>query len=594
MRSGKQGGFTLLELSVVLIIIGVVTSIGVSSGITALESAKRAQTTSKLNVIESALQIFRVQNNRLPCPSNILLQRGRTGYGAETGIPGSCAGSNYGTTGEVVEGGVPTQALNIPDDFAFDGWGRKIGYAVDSRATNIEAFNAIAIPESCGISVNDASGSARTSSAIYALISYGSNGHGGYLANGMRMATQSLDQATLANCHCNSDASATTYQPVYIQKEVFENPNDDTLSFTGIVRYKERWQLVTSEDQTSFALGGSYRGPNLTVGFDVGAAGSDSAYTYKLQCGRLVKQPALDPQLQGATTGIVYTPDNRYLITFSQTGCTVYSITDDVVGTGSGTSIPGCPAYSPLVKVDMSSNGYLGMISPVAPYIYLWEKSGASFVPMITPTPGPVGVVTQISVTPNYLLLADNSSMLIYGRSANSYTGLATQPAGVPGSIYSALISPNENFLAVTVDGNVAGTPPPQIYFWRIDTGPVFTALSTLNIAQNDTPNGMTFSPDGDYFVVGGTSGNNLNIYKITDSSFSPLPLPDDWVNSSDTAGISFSFSKDSRYLAMGTASSSKPLALFRRISAVQYKVMTIPTAPDIQNNPAFAVKFNN
>lgn len=588
-----EGGFTILELSIVLIIVSLITALGVSSGISALEGAKRSQTESKLKIIEAALMTFRLNNNRLPCPANLTLTKGDTGYGEEAVTPGMCSGTNFGSPGEVVEGGVPSKALNIPTDFMYDGWGRKIEYAVDSNATGIDAFDAISIPESCGITVNDGTGNPRSTGAVYTLVSYGSDGHGGYLKTGSRMNTGATNADVLTNCHCGSDANSSVYEPVFVQKDIFEDPDDSRQSFTNIVRFKERWQMITQSDQFTFALGKGYRGPNIAVGYALPASGSDSTYAYRLQCGKLVRDPALSPPGAEITTGAVFTPNNRYLVAFSSAGCMVYPITNGEVGTGDAAAVPGCPAYDSSVQVEMSNDGFLAMTSPVAPYIYLWQKSGSSFVPLSTPSPVPTAPISLMSLTANYLMLYDGAALTLYGRSSSSYTALATQPAGVPAGVFSATLSPNEHYLAVTVNGNVSGTPAPSIYMWRFDAGPVFTVLPTLAIAGDDTPYGITFSPDGKYFVVGGTNGDNLVIYKIDSAdSFTRLAMPTGWANSSDTPGISFSFSKDSRYLVMGTPSSSKPVVLFRQISAKQYKYLTVPDK--IQPYPALSVRFNH
>ncbi len=562
----------------VLIIIGLVTAVGITSGIGTIEASKRAQTVAKLNTIENALKIYRDRNNRLPCPANSTLVKTDLNYGVEGTIPGTCLGANFGSAGNVVEGSIPTKTLNIADDFMYDGWGRRFAYAVDSNATDTDAFSTIGIADMCGITVDDASLNARTTGAIYALVSFGPDGHGGYLANGTRMNTGSVNTDVQTNCHCDVSANTSIYTPSFVQREPAEDPVNPKNSFENYVRFKERWQLTNESDTFTFAMNGSYRGPNLLVGFDFPVAGDNSAYAYKTRCGKLVKQADLDPVAEEKATGVIFTTDNRYAAVFSDAGCVLYPITNGVMETGNGTAIPSCPAYSASIKAAATDNDYLAMMIPNAPYVQLWKQSGSVFVALATPTPAPVAASTMMSLTKDYLLLADGTNLTIYQRSSNTFSALVTQPAGVPTPFISAAISPNQLYVAVTVDGNVSGTPAPRIQLWRIDLGPAFAALPVINITANDTPNSITFSSDGKYMVTGGTNGDNATIYRIDSGDvFTRLATPTGWTNSSDTAGIGFAFTNDSRYLAMVTASTARPLVLFRRVSANAFKFATVP-----------------
>jgi prepilin-type N-terminal cleavage/methylation domain-containing protein len=255
----KKAGFSLLELSVVLTIIAVITAMGMSMGNGMIESAKRAQTNNKLNVIEDVLMSYRTAYNRLPCPTDPTIGNTSANYGVEAANPGSCTGGSPAiaaaatdATNKVVEGAVPFQALGLPEEFMYDGWGRKFAYAVNYNATAANAMLGESLSDMCGISLTNAGGAAGARSnkgAIYALVSYGPDGHGGYLRSGSRNNAGSTNTDELTNCHCNTATAAeTTYAANYVEKDPTLDPNSSTDQFGDYVRFSERWQMATADD----------------------------------------------------------------------------------------------------------------------------------------------------------------------------------------------------------------------------------------------------------------------------------------------------------------------------------------------------------
>jgi prepilin-type N-terminal cleavage/methylation domain-containing protein len=250
-----RSGFSLLELSIVLIIIGLVTA-GAVAGLGMIESGKRVSTNNKLDRIEDALMAYRTVYNRLPCPADASLAVTNGNYGVEAANGGTCTGgtpaANFSdATNGVVEGAVPFQALNLPADFMYDGWGRKFAYAVNYKVTATNAMLSQSLTDMCGISLTDAGGAAGARSnkgAIYTLLSYGPDGHGGFLKSGTRQNAGSTNTDEQTNCHCDSTATATTYAASYVQKDATQNPATYTDRFDDIVRFKERWQMFTFDD----------------------------------------------------------------------------------------------------------------------------------------------------------------------------------------------------------------------------------------------------------------------------------------------------------------------------------------------------------
>jgi prepilin-type N-terminal cleavage/methylation domain-containing protein len=139
----RPAGFTLLEMSVVLVIIGVVLAGGMSMFTASLQKRQQQETRAKLDAIQQALYLYRLSANRLPCPADITLALGHANFGVEAANKGACTGGTPAAndaSGNKVMGMVPTTTLQLPDDYATDGWGRRILYAVDKHFTASGGF----------------------------------------------------------------------------------------------------------------------------------------------------------------------------------------------------------------------------------------------------------------------------------------------------------------------------------------------------------------------------------------------------------------------------------------------------------------------
>gem|GEM_PF-650927 len=251
-------GFTLLEMSMVIIIISVVTAMAVSSGISVVENSRQSSTLKKMAEIDKAMLAFRITNDRLPCPAGLTILKGATTYGIEASDAGTCisatqnnryVNNSAGSTVAVAEGAVPAVTLGLPADYMYDGWGRRIRYAVDVGMTYANSFTNNPAGAKCGaITLRDTSGGAIRSDgtalkgSIYALISHGSNGHGGYTNRGVIFNNGSSDADELVNCHCDASVVDTAYAANYVQKK-------NSTTFDDIVTYKERPQMQISSDR---------------------------------------------------------------------------------------------------------------------------------------------------------------------------------------------------------------------------------------------------------------------------------------------------------------------------------------------------------
>ena len=284
--------FTLLELSIVLSIIAVIIAGTFSMGSSMVESARKVNTQQKLDAIEAALMGFRLANNRLPCPTDATITdipANSATYGYEAANLGACTGgtpaanTSYSVTGNtnatagtaVAEGAVPVRTLNLPDEYQVDGWGRKFAYAVWTPLTAVAtstsspaAFINYGISPNCGaITVENAAHGYRTQAGAYALISYGPDGHGGYLKSGTRynVGSTMTNVDELANSHYSNTGSDTGYTAAYIQKDysTYTGDSDATHPFGHIVRFRERWQMQDAYD--TYSPGGTHCLPGFRI-----------------------------------------------------------------------------------------------------------------------------------------------------------------------------------------------------------------------------------------------------------------------------------------------------------------------------------------
>lgn len=119
---GRDAGFTLAELAIVLLIVGLLLA-GLLTPITTQVEVKRTSDTQKtLEEVKEALLGYAVTNGRLPCPDT-------TGDGKEdravaNGTDG-CLGGNY-------EGNLPWDTLGVGQ---VDAWGNRFHYRVTNEFT---------------------------------------------------------------------------------------------------------------------------------------------------------------------------------------------------------------------------------------------------------------------------------------------------------------------------------------------------------------------------------------------------------------------------------------------------------------------------
>lgn len=200
-------GFTLVEMTIVFVIMSLVLTVGVSALTAQYETVRLSTTRKNQEIIQQALTNFIARNGRLPCPAVRGLAPGSAGYGVEAATPGTCTGT--ATSGVSVTGIVPFVSLGLNDDTASDGYLNRFTYQVVTSATSPTATGPGGVQMPAGmrgyIAIHSGSpvaaglapagnqtnfcplGNYNPCAAVAVIVSHGKNGLGAFTPSGTRL-----------------------------------------------------------------------------------------------------------------------------------------------------------------------------------------------------------------------------------------------------------------------------------------------------------------------------------------------------------------------------------------------------------------------
>lgn len=230
--NNRKYGFTLLEMSIVILVLSILFVGGINLYITIIELSEKNSTYDKMYTIDQAIKNYVLKNSRLPCPSDITSlaedKRSRT----ESRISdGTCnvLNSNF-LNGNFIFGGVPVNDLELPSDYLVDAWDSRIIYVVDKRYTTKQGFY---MNGGSSIIIQDVNHRIATDRAIYILISPGQNQNGAFKA-GYQNAT---DKSLLDGDNLYVDTAVNSFDNIFTE-------DVNSKLFDDIIYYSDKNALI--------------------------------------------------------------------------------------------------------------------------------------------------------------------------------------------------------------------------------------------------------------------------------------------------------------------------------------------------------------
>ena len=256
MKNSIKSAFSLVELSIVILIISILISGTLTVSRTSITNARIKETENKLKEINKAIGNFLITNKRLPCPSPIDLAKTDANYGVEPTSSGTTLGtlcnqtlstktvdfSSDAETDTVAHGMLPVKALNLDNDMAEDGFESKFSYYVNtSYVLNYNTSSTISFegsdPDAATndfLTIKEISnaGTNITDKAVFVIVSHGPNKLGAFAAS-----STSQNSTTGETTDEGENRYAAAFDEIFVV-------NSDESDFDDSLLFKTKTQIA--------------------------------------------------------------------------------------------------------------------------------------------------------------------------------------------------------------------------------------------------------------------------------------------------------------------------------------------------------------
>ncbi len=275
----RARGFTLVETAFLIIIGSSVLTAILTNLNSYIQEQKYKATQEKMAMIDESIKRYLEEKKRLPCIASFASSVDSATFGIEMSTPDDegCppppmpVGITRTPDNNVYIGMAPVRTLNLPDEFALDGWGSRITYAVTITRSRQASYES----NSGAIRVfgnNDVTPLA--TGVDYILISHGSKNTGSYTISGSERGT--CPASTLETENCDRDS--------IFRKALFVNINGSSENFDDLVVYPESTgadlKNLPARAVLPFKRDGKQNCPIGWTRFDPQPAGLNSNYVY--------------------------------------------------------------------------------------------------------------------------------------------------------------------------------------------------------------------------------------------------------------------------------------------------------------------------